>query len=383
LAIETDTTLVKIHGFITKPEYAQKSAGEQFFFANGRFIKHPYLNRAIENAYTGIIPNGSRPRYFIYFQTPPDSIDINIHPTKTKVKFEDEQAIYQILFSAVKQVLGKFNIVPPIDFDHDNSVQIPVLRADTKINIPHIPVDTAYNPFDTTHRYRHAHHEPNSLQNWETLYANFENENRQPDIFTDTYDEKNELPQTSTINAHLQFKGRYILTSVKSGLMIIDQRRAHERILFEQYLTQMTNRSSASQKCLFPETVELSPDEMSLWLELREDFAALGFDILPENILKVNILGIPSDMGDKNPATLFRKLLDDFRHSETDLFETRRERLAAMMAHESAIGYNQPLTAEEMKHLAEKLFTCNTPNYSPRGKLVMHILKIEDIDNLF
>jgi DNA mismatch repair protein MutL len=380
LSIETETTLVKVNGFITKPDYAKKSFGEQFFFANGRFIRHPYLHKAVVQAYAGILPPEYIPGYFIYLEVPPDSIDINIHPTKTEVKFEDEQAIYQILLSSVKQVLGKFNVVPSLDFETGNSIQIPVLRADTKVNIPQIAIDSSYNPFDTSGSYRQE--QRNNLQNWEALYSGFENENRQPDIFTDTPVAENE-PAPSTANAHFQFKGKYILTPVKSGLMLIDQKRAHERILFEQYLAQMVNHSSASQQSLFPEVVELSPDELALWSELRDDFAALGFDIRPGGGQKVNMHGNPGETGNKNPGMVFRKLLDDFRHTETDLFESRRERLAALLAQESAIRYNQPLTVEEIGHLVEKLFTCATPNYSPTGKPVMHILKMEEIEGCF
>ena len=386
LNIETETTLVKIHGFITKPEYAKKSSGDQFFFVNGRFIRHPSLHKAMMQAYAGILPPEYIPAYFIFLETSPDSIDINIHPAKTEVKFEDEQTIYKILLCTVRQTLGKFNVAYSLDFEKDNSIQIPVLRKDTQITMPQIAVDTNYNPFNTPAEYRQR-----GQQNWEMLYTGFENENRLPDAFTDSVppdlqsggtDDDDEPPPT-TGNAHFQLKGKYILTPVKSGLMLIDQKRAHERILFEQYRTQMVNRSGASQQCLFPETVELSPDELSLWLELRDDFAALGFDVRPADGLKVNIHGRPGDADHQNPAVLFCKLLDDFRHTETDLLESRCERLAALLAQESAIRYNQPLTAEEIDHLVAKLFTCATPNYSPTGKPVMHILNMEEIDGYF
>jgi len=271
LNIKTETTLVKVNGFITKPEFAKKSFGEQYFFANGRFIKHPYLHKAIIQAYSGILPPEYIPGYFIYLEVAPDSIDINIHPTKTEVKFEDEKAIYQILLSSVKQVLGKFNVVSSIDFDLENSIQIPVLRSDTQVSIPQIAVDTNYNPFNTSVNYRQVQDERHNLKNWESLYSGFENENRQPDIFPDSAGEDN-AALTKT-NTHFQLKGKYILTPVKSGLMLIDQKRAHERILFEQYQTQILHHSAASQQSLFPEVVELSPDDMALWLELREDFA--------------------------------------------------------------------------------------------------------------
>jgi len=379
LSIETETTLVKISGFITKPEYATKKALKQYFFANGRFIRHPYLRKAVEQAYAGILSPEYKPCFFIYLQVPTDSIDVNIHPTKTEVRFDDDKAIYQILLSSVKQSLGKFAEVPSIDFDKSNAIEIPLLRRDTRISAPQITVDTGYNPFDTSEGYRQRQREKRSLQNWESLYTGFENEKRQPDIFTDADDE----PAYAPASAHYQFKNKYILTSVKSGLMLIDQKRAHERILFEQYRIQIASSSIPSQQCLFPETVELSPDEMALWTELRDDFAAIGFDLRPAGELKASIHGHPSDTGGKNPAALFCILLDDFRHAEANMFDNRREQLAAMLAQESAINHNQPLTAEEINHIVEKLFTCATPNYSPSGKPVMHIMKMEEIEEWF
>jgi len=382
LGIELETTLVKLHGFIVKPEHAKKKSDEQFFFANGRFISHPYLRKAVEQAYSGLLPPEYKPGYFIYLEVPCDAIDVNIHPTKTEVKFEDEQAIYQILLSGVKQVLGKFNVVPPIDFEMENSIQIPVLRPNTKISMPQIVIDTGYNPFDTSDSFGQGQRERQNLQNWESLYTGFENENRRPDFFTDDAEEENDLA-TPMANAHFQLKGKYILTPVKSGLLLIDQKRAHERILFEQYRTQIVNRSSVSQQCMFPETVELSPDDLSLWMELQEDFAALGFDIRAVDGFRVNIHGHPGNTGNKNPATLFCNLLDEYRLTETDLFENQCEQLAALLAKESAIRYNQSLSDEELSQLVEKLFTCATPNYSPTGKTVMHILKMEEIERWF
>ena len=375
LNVETETSLITIHGYITKPEYAKKSFPEQFFFANGRFIKHHYLNKAILQAYEGIIPPEKKPCYFIYLETPPDAIDVNIHPTKTEVKFENEKAIFQILLSAVKQVLGKFNVLPTIDFDADSSIQIPVLRPDTQVSIPKTVSNSAYNPFEISDNYNVSRN-----QGWESLYAGFENEGKQEDKHEQTELFNNATLQTNT---HLQLKGRYILTPVKSGLMIIDQKRAHERILFEQFQTQMTFKSSASQQCLFPETVELSIDEMTLFLELENDFAALGFDVRPSDETQVKIHGVPAETGTQNPVMVFCKLLDDFKEPENDLFDEKREKLAAVMAKQYAISYNKTLTAEEMTHLTEKLFVCNMPNFSPTGKIVIHIVKMEEIEGLF
>ncbi|MDR0713131.1 MAG: DNA mismatch repair endonuclease MutL [Bacteroidales bacterium] len=373
LPVETDTVLVKISGYVCLPEFAKKSMGEQYFFANRRFIKHPYLHKAVMQAYEGLIPPGYVPGYFIYLEVPSESIDINIHPAKTEVKFEDERAIFQFLNSAIKQSLGKYNAVPTIDFEVDPALKIPVLRPDTQVRIPQVHVDPHYNPFNT---------EPHSQpvpQQWEKLYEDFENEGRQEQLFAE---EKTDAPQ-GTVNAFLQLKGRYILTAVKSGLVIIDQKRAHERILFEQYRAQTGNNHPFSQQSLFPEQIELSPDEMMLWTELKDDFARLGFDIRPAEDGKVSLHGHPPETGNKNPGMTFRRLLDEFRHNENNPFDNYYEHLSALLAQESAIAYNTLLTGEEMSHMVEKLFVCETPNYSPTGKPVMHVVSTEEILHFF
>ncbi|MDR1666273.1 MAG: DNA mismatch repair endonuclease MutL [Bacteroidales bacterium] len=373
LPVETDTMLVTIGGYICLPEFAKKSAGEQYFFANGRFIRHPYLHKAVMQAYEGLIPAGYVPGYFIYLKVPTESIDINRNPTKTEVKFENERAIYQFLNSAVKQSLGKHNAVPTIDFEVDPTLKIPVLRPDTQVRIPHISINPDYNPF---HLQPHSDPVP---QQWEKLYEAFENEGKQEQLFA----EENTDAPSEAVNAFLQLKGRYILTAVKSGLAVIDQKRAHERILFEQYRAQTGKNIPCSQQSLFPEEIELSPDEMALWTELKDDFAALGFDVRPANDGKVYLHGHPSEMGNKNPGMMLCKLLDEFRQSEHNLFESYCEQLAALLAQESAITYNTRLTGEEMSKMVERLFVCDTPAYSPTGKPVMHVFTTEEMLHLF
>ncbi|MDR1672496.1 MAG: DNA mismatch repair endonuclease MutL [Bacteroidales bacterium] len=374
LPIATETTLVKISGFVALPEYAKKSAGEQFFFANGRYIRHPYLHKAVMQAYEGVLPPEFKPVYFIYFEVPPETIDINRHPTKTEVKFEDEQVIFQFLLSSVKQSLGKFNVSPAIDFDGDSMLQVPVLRPGMKVSIPSVDINPAYNPF--RHQSARNNIQP---QQWEALYAGFENEKQQPQLFTTP----EEMPADSAGSAFLQLKGKYILTPIKSGLMLIDQKRAHERILFDRFRSNSHHEKNMSQQSLFPETVELSPDETALWTELKEDFAALGFDIRQADGNVVCLHGHPGEIGGKHPGVIFRKLLDEYRHSECNLADNRRDRLSMALAREAAISYNEPLTEEEMNHLVEQLFVCSTPNYSPTGKPVAHILTMDDIGHFF
>jgi DNA mismatch repair protein MutL len=374
LALETETTLVKISGFIVKPEHAKKAFGEQYFFANGRFIKHPYFHKAIIQAYSGILSPEYIPGYFIYMNVPSDTIDINIHPTKTEVKFENERAVFEILVSSIKQVLGKFNIAPSIDFEMDSSVHIPVLRPDTQVNIPQISVDASYNPFHTPGGYRPETFGKTNVQNWESLYRGFEKET----VLAGS-EEKQPAQQPGL---HLQVKGKYILTPVKSGLMLIDQKRAHERILFEQFRQQVGKNRNVCQQSLFPEQVDVSPEELSLWSELQEDFAAIGFDIRQAGET-LSICGHPGETGNKNPGAVFRKLLEEYAQDESDMFEDRHEKLAALLAKEAAIPYHEILTEEEITHLIAKLFACEMPNYSPTGKPAIHILTTEEIESFF
>ncbi len=311
LDVEVETSLVTISGFVAKPEYAKKSAGEQFFFVNGRYIRHPYLHKAVLQAYSEILPPDHIPGYFIYLEVPPDSLDINIHPTKTEVKFEDERAIFQIIHSTVKRALGKFNVVPSIDFEIDNTIPIPILRDDTAINIPTISVDSDYNPFEPSEqRYKQSYNNHRNVDKWESLYTSFEQPAQQAETFPQEHKAQTAL---------MQLKGRYILTPVKSGLMLIDQKRAHERILFEQYQKRMGNNNSLSQQNLFPESLELSPEKFVLWNELKDDITALGFDVRPASGTTVVVYGSPGETGNKSPGLLFQKLLDEYEHEETDI----------------------------------------------------------------
>lgn len=394
--INADTSIVKVSGLIGKPESAKKSAGEQFFFVNQRYIRHPFLHRAVMKAYEQLLPPDVLPTYFIYFEVDPESIDINIHPTKTEVKFEDEQSIFQILLAALKEALGKFNIVPTLDFTIDTSIEIPVLRKDDQIRAPEIELNPNYNPFEENKgfsrpTYQSFNRSDSNLGHWEKLYAGLENRNDEHSV--GSFDEKTDGQQllyndsektadNGTINT-FQLKNRYILTPVKSGLMVIDQKRAHERILFERYMGQMNFNKAIVQRSLFPEVIELTSPEMNCLLEIQDDVRSLGFELEFSGELKVTVNGYPADIASSGPAFLLNQIIGSFMEETPDAESERKEQVAREMAKVAAIPYGKPLSHEEMRELVDHLFGCEMPNYSPSGKTIISILNIDEIEKRF
>jgi len=270
LSVEAETSIVSIKGFVGRPEFAQKSS-QQYFFVNGRYMRHPYFHKSVMMAYSQLIPAGENPPYFIYFEVDPETIDINIHPTKTEIKFENEQALWSILSAAVKEALGKFNVVPSIDFDRDDTNEIPLLRNDSPVVAPSTGFNPSYNPFQGS---GNTYSRP--PVNWDTLFL-------QNDKFDQTEPEPvpvqqqlHDLVETSGI--YFQLKERYILTSVKSGMLVIDQRRAHIRVLFDEFMKELSLRKGFSQQLLFPEEIDLMPEDVPFFDQIRDDLRVLGFD---------------------------------------------------------------------------------------------------------
>jgi DNA mismatch repair protein MutL len=391
-SIDTDTSLVKIKGFIGKPELAKKTFGEQFFFVNNRYMRHPYFHRAVMSAYENILQPDSFPSYFIFLEADPKTIDINIHPTKTEIKFEDEQSIFQIIKAAVRESLGKFNIAPSIDFDSEGLVDIPILRKDTSVKPPDIPVNKDYNPFEAnrdTGSYRKdilSSSDRDKLKNWEKLYSGFKNEKDHPDSFgmIEKSGQKTLEPSSGMATGNIfQLKGKYILTSVKSGLMVIDQKRAHERILYETYIQSLAKNVTLAQKTLFPDTVEMDPADHNTLMEILDDVCSIGFDISDFGNNTIIINGCPSDIPNPNPKELIETLIEEYKNTRGDIKVNAKERIAGSLAKASAINYGTLLTAEEMQEIVDRLFACEEPNYSPSGKKVISILSIEEFENIF
>lgn len=391
IPLETETNIVEITGFVGKPENAKKTFGEQFFFINKRFMRHPYFHRAVMDAYEGILPPETFPSYFIFMSANPRTIDINIHPTKTEIKFEDERSVWQILHASIKETLGKFNIIPSLDFNTEGSINIPVRKKDGEIIPPFIKTDPEFNPFERERREfgstsMGSYKGKQDVRNWEKLYSGLEknDEGRDWRGFSTDHDrqtiEKNQgIPE----QVFFQVKKKYILCTVKSGLMVIDQKRAHERILYENYLHSLKNELGNAQKELFPQTIEIEPSDWVLIEKMLDDLNQLGFDIrkLGNNSLIVN--GLPSYVGSDDPQEIIEIFLEDYKSTEKDIETGVKEKIARSMARASAIPYGKQLSIEEMRELIDSLFATKSPNYSPTGKTVIYLMPLEELEKKF
>ena len=389
LTIETSTNLVSINGYVGKPEFAQKSA-IQYFFVNGRYMRHPYFHKAVLLAYNQMIQANESPNYFIYLDVDPQTIDVNIHPTKTEIKFENEQAIWSILSASIKESLGKFNIIPSIDFDQEGALEMPTSMSIENVRPPQTNFNPNYNPFGTSAYKRPA-------LDWENLYGNFEKktetiesmpnwqpESIMPEIISSVPEEKQQIMEISEQRAdNFQFKNRYIITSLKSGMLMIDQHRAHVRILFEQYISQIENRKALSQQILFPEILELSADDVLIFEQMLPDLQYLGFDFEPQANHSFNVRGVPENVGTGSVIDLLLIMLDKTKTTAEDLSTTMHESIAFSLAESSALKNGQRLSNEEMSDLINRLFACANHNFTPDGKRILTIFTHEEIDKRF
>ena len=404
LSLDVDTTMVRISGFVARPESARKKGARQYFFVNGRYMRHPYFHKAIMDAYEHLIPVGEQVSYFIYFDVDPGNIDVNIHPTKTEIKFENEQAIWQILAAAVKETLGKFNAVPSIDFDTEGMPDIPAFESSPYAGIqpPKTTYNPDYNPINTS-AVPPSSYSSKPSRDWEQLYEGLEHHSSAQhiqksypddgDYFTAVsmeqpvtptlYDHSEEAAMGEKSSQHYQFKGRFILTSVKSGLMIIDQQRAHIRILYDQYLEQITRRQGASQGMLFPDIVQFPVSEVPVLQEIMEDLSYLGFELTDLGGGSYAINGIPSGIEGLNPVELIQSMVHTAMEKGGKVKEEVQSNLALTLAKAAAIVPGQVLTNEEMNGLVDGLFAVATPNYTPDGKTVLSVLQEDELEKLF
>jgi DNA mismatch repair protein MutL len=382
--IKTKTSIVNISGFIGKPENAKKKFGEQFFFVNNRYMRHPYFHRAIMQAYEKILPPEHVPSYFVYLEIDPGNIDINIHPTKTEIKFEDERSIYQILQATVKEGLGKFNVAPSLDFDNEAGIEIPVLRKNTEINAPRINVNPDYNPFEKENNHSgnktfHSNLNKDNLLNWENIYSGFEKSNHQDDDPAKEEQVTLDMETRKASSNFMHLKGKFIVTPVKSGLMLIDQKRAHERILFEKFVHTLQNAKGIAQQNLYPRSIELNPEDYNLLLEISDELTRLGFDIRRFGINTVIINGCPSHLQNGDPVKVIEELLEDYKATQ-GIKSSVEEKVAQSLSKASAINYGKILGMEEMRDLVDNLFACSNPNFSPGGKQILTIVTMEELE---
>jgi len=389
--VEEDTEIVKISGFIGKPESAKRTRGEQYFFVNDRFIKNAYLHHAIKQAYEGLLQEKSFPTYFIYMQIDPEAIDVNIHPTKTEIKFEDERALYAILRATIKKSLGSYNIAPTIDFDVETGFAVPDLKNSQSIKIPSIQVDESYNPFERQRtsqtnpampRSKDNNDQPNFSRpsvpdNWQELYDITPKEEPPAESVQQTFDGK--VGYTKI----LQVQKKYLLTSLKSGIIIIDQHRAHARILYEKLIQNLATKPAGTQQILFPEVLDLNAEDFVIVEEMWEDITKLGFDIelFGKNSIKIN--GIPNDALEMNAKELMESWIEEYKFEIDHGGRNKTELLARSLASKLSIRPGVVMQAEEMQKLVDDLFACEQAYTTPRGKPIIINYNYNELERKF
>jgi len=393
--VEENTNIISIKGFVSKPEFAKKTRGEQYFFVNDRFIKNSYLNHAVNNAFDQLLSKDQHPSYFLKLMIDPSKIDINIHPTKTEIKFEDERAIYAIIRTAVKQGLGKNNITPTLDFEQESSFNVPLMRSSEPIKVPTIKVNTAYNPFSPKGS-PPPRSKPQSTKNWESLYSSFEQETEplipnadeglleaapveQQQVISSSWEDEDYEEQQTLIQLH----NKFILGQLKSGSLIIDQERAHTRILFEQYIKNFALGKGATQQLLFPETLDFTSADAELLNELQLEIKTLGFDFDKMGKNSFVVSGIPTEFKAQDIKKTIEGLLEQFKLNESELKLKKHENLAISMARSASIRSGKKLSYEEMKALVDQLFACEMPYSLPNGKPTIITLNLDDLNQQF
>ena len=393
LDVDVSTTMVRIRGFVGKPESARKKGAHQYFFVNGRYMRHAYFAKAVSEAFGQIVSSDMQVPYFLYFEVDPSEIDVNIHPTKTEIKFENEQAIWQILMASVREVLGQANAVPMLEFDTEGRPDIPIFQPHASVAPPVLEVNANFNPFQRTPSAgRHASHAVSDIPACDpTLYDLPQcdplsdelpsEEGVMSDFLSSDLASGDDELEMST--SHIQLQGQYILTPVRSGLMIVHQQRAHMRILYDQYRSQMDGQPVSTQGLLFPELVQLPPSDAVLIEEITDELHLLGFDISPLGGGTFSVNGMPAGLEGTSPVALFHEIVRGLKEEVTGIEDEVRHRLALTMARNSAVVRGQVMDEGEMDDFINRLFACSNPNYTPDGRLIVTILKQEDVDKIF
>ena len=414
IPLSVDTSLVKIDGFICRPEGARKRNFLQYFFVNGRHMRHPYFHKAVISCYEQLISNEAQPNYFLNFTVDPNSIDVNIHPTKNEIKFENEGPIWQIISAAVKEALGKYNVVPSIDFDNEDALAIPIFRGIENVDTPSINVDPNYNPFAASssgkttvpgggNDYRSGKGRSATVDmDWQSLYGNFtKGANEQSETVKSSSLDLEEIIVSSKHNIideedapreqilieasrkYMQLKGKYILSPQEDGLLIVDQHRAHIKVLYDNYMMQMSGENVISQRILFPEIINLSPAQNALMLELEPDMAKLGFSLSELSAMDWAINGIPQGLSGVNIKDLILQILDSVESGGASLQNMVYQHIALKVAQAGAFAYGRSLNDDEMEALVTDLFSRKEPNFTPDGKRTYNVFTFSQIAKLF
>ena len=413
IPLSVDTSLVKIDGFICRPEGARKRNFLQYFFVNGRHMRHPYFHKAIISCYEQLISNEAQPNYFLNFTVDPSSIDVNIHPTKNEIKFENEGPIWQIISAAVKEALGKYNVVPSIDFDNEDALTIPIFRGVENVDTPSINVDPNYNPFAESSSskstvpgesdYRSGKGRSATVDvDWQSLYGNFTKgaKNQSETVKGSSLDleeiivsskhniiDEQDAPKEQVLieasRKYMQLKGKYILSPQEDGLLIVDQHRAHIKVLYDNYMMQMSGENVISQRILFPEIINLSPAQNALMLELEPDMSKLGFCLSELSAMDWAINGIPQGLSGVNIKDLILQILDSVESGGASLQNMVYQHIALKVAQAGAFAYGRSLNDDEMEALVTDLFSRKEPNFTPDGKRTYNVFTFSQIAKLF
>ncbi|MBP6073754.1 MAG: DNA mismatch repair endonuclease MutL [Flavobacterium sp.] len=391
--VSEDTDLIKINGFVGKPEFAKKNRGEQFFFVNDRYIKSPYLHHAIMSAFEGLLKEGNQPSYFLFLQVPPHTIDINIHPTKTEIKFDDEHSLYAILRSAVKHSLGQFNVAPILDFERDANLDTPYQYKDKTADFPTIQVDAGFNPFAADKPSKSlssfgSYKKDAPQGNWESLYVGLKQDTEEIASFSFESTEVTgslfgEDTAESAVHATYQIHKKYIVSAIKSGMLVLDQGRAHQRVLYEQFLTNITIQKAASQQLLFPLELYFSAGEMQLLRDMQPTLENTGFVFDGFTTDSVQISGLPVLMAESEVAIVLEELINNIQNEIPESSFSQSDTIAKSMARSLAVKTGTYLTDKEQENLVNSLFACKEPTISPFQKPTFITFTVEDLDKRF
>ena len=386
--VNEKTDIVNIDGFICKPEFSKKSRGEQFIFVNNRFIKSAYLNHAVSNSMEGLLQSGHHPSYFLFLQIDPSKIDVNIHPTKTEIKFQDERNIYSIMLAAIKHSLGQYNIAPSIDFSLNPEYQVPITSKGRTIKTPNIEVDPNFNPFEkqksTIHNKSLLNKTSSKGKHWEAIFEEIQED------MNAALPEGLNTPQSleSELNIEekrfaFQVDNRFILTQIKSGILIVDQQRAHQRILYEQYFKSLQNKRPLSQQLVFPHEIHLSPTDIEIFKEITDDIESVGFDINIPTRNCLMILGVPFETKANEIDEIIDNILDAYKNQNDTWKSDHQKFIAKSLALSNAIKNGKTMASEEMNELIDSLFACELPFISIYNKPTAIVLEINELIKRF
>ena len=381
LPVDVETSVVKVSGFCSNLDNVKGKGAKQFFFVNGRFMRHPYFHKAVLSAYEGLVQENDQPSYFLFLNVPPDTIDVNIHPTKTEIKFQDEQVIWKILMAAVKEAVGRFEEMPTIDFNTADMPDIPIYDSSRPVTQPKVSYNPDFNPF-AGNRSENGQTRANR-DNWSKLYGEvIDRKVNDGEIPFTPMRETIIKPEEDSIKPY-QFADRYILVPSEQGLMIIDQHRAHIRVLFERFMADAKSHSAASQGLLFPEMFQLSQADAAVFAELKPRFAELGFDLSDMGRGAVAVQGVPSGMEGQDYERLITDMIADLRINPTQEEDRQLESMALAMARKAAIPAGRRLAENEMQELVRSLKACSMPSRTPDAKTVYVVRSVQEISKLF